>query len=88
MKYRNAKAVLPPALLEQLQQYAEGELLYIPRRPQNFRRWGEVQGSRKRTSDRNQTIRAAYAAGTSVRELAERCCLTEETVRKILYRKD
>lgn len=87
MKYRNAKTILPEDLLEQLQQYAEGEVLYIPKRPQNHKEWGEVRGTRRRTSERNRAIKAAYAAGTGVPALAERYCLTEETVRKILYRK-
>lgn len=87
MKYRNAQSVLPEAILEQLRRYAEGEILYIPKRPQNRKRWGEVQGTRKKTYERNEAIKAAHAHGRTFRELAEEYCLAEETVKKILYRK-
>lgn len=87
MKYLNAKTILPQAVLEQLQQYAEGELLYIPKRPQNRKRWGEVQGSKGQTAERNRAIRDAFSQGSAFCELAERYCLAEETVKKIIYRK-
>lgn len=87
MKYLNAKTVLPEAMLEQLQQYAEGEVLYIPKRPQNRRQWGEVKGTKSKTQERNQAIKAAYAKGISFRILAEIYCLSEETLKKIVYGK-
>ena len=30
MKYKNAAKILPPEMIEQLQQYVQGEYLYIP----------------------------------------------------------
>ena len=31
MKYRNATELLPALLLQELQQYAQGEILYVPK---------------------------------------------------------
>lgn len=87
MKYVNASSVLPESMLKQLQEYAEGMVLYIPKRPQNRKGWGEVQGSKEKTKERNAAIRAAFSSGASFCELAEKYCLTEETVKKIVYRK-
>ena len=87
MKYLNAKSILPKAMLEELQQYAEGEILYVPKRPQNRKQWGEIQGTKNKTHERNKVIRAAYSQGATFSELAEEYCLTEETVKKIVYRK-
>lgn len=82
MKYLNAKSVLPEAMLEQLRQYAEGQVLYVPKRPQNCKQWGEVQGTKRKTRERNKTIRAANVQGTPFCELAKEYCLTEETIKK------
>lgn len=87
MKYLNAKTVLPAAVLEQLQQYAEGEVLYIPKRPQNCKQWGEAKGTKGKTQERNRAIRAAYAKGVSFHILADKYCLSEETLKKIVYSK-
>ena len=32
MKYKNASSLLPAALVEQLQDYLQGEYLYIPKK--------------------------------------------------------
>lgn len=87
MKYVNARSVLPEPMLEKLQEYAEGKVLYIPKRPQNRKGWGEVRGSKEITKVRNAAIRAAFSQGASFRALAEQYCLTEETIKKIVYQK-
>ncbi|MDE6588981.1 MAG: hypothetical protein K2K53_01275 [Oscillospiraceae bacterium] len=46
-----------------------------------------MQGSKEKIKERNVTIRAAFSDGASFRELAEKYCLTEETIKKIVYRK-
>lgn len=38
MRYRNGRELLPVKLLQQLQEFVEGELIYIPRK--NERRAG------------------------------------------------
>lgn len=84
MKYRNAAEILPEKLLEELQRYAEGELLYIPRAvPQ--RRWGEENGSRAYYSARNEEIRAEYRSGISMEMLSEKYGLARSTIRRIIY---
>lgn len=81
--YKNAKDVLPDDLLEAVQRYLQGELLYIPvkgpRRP-----WGERTGARKDLAQRNQQIRALYVKGRSVEELASTFHLSVETIQKIV----
>lgn len=79
MGYRNAKDVLPPDLLQMLQQYAEGECLYIP-----CRRHPYHQKHARALEERNQLIRQAYADGSSVQALAERFFLSPQAIYKIL----
>lgn len=88
MKYVNAQNILPEEVLKLLQEYAEGELLYVPKRPQNFKQWGEVSGGREKLQERNEMICVAFQGGASLRELADEYCLSEDAVKKIVYSKD
>ncbi|MNJ44878.1 Mor transcription activator family protein [compost metagenome] len=84
MNYKNGRDVLPPHLLEELQQYIQGELLYIPKPEQTRAPWGELSGSRLSLSIRNQEIYQAYCNGQSVKTLASSQHLSEESIRKII----
>ena len=42
MKYKNAQAILPDALVKELQSYVQGEYIYIPVEQEQQKRWGEV----------------------------------------------
>lgn len=78
MGYKNGKDLLPPALLKAVQQYAEGECIYIPRispRPRT---------QRSDTVQRNAAIRAKRKAGSSVKRLAEEYFLSPQAIYKIL----
>ena len=81
MGYRNGKDLLPPALLKLVQQYAEGECLYIPRTHRNQQTSGQPTG---RLTQRNAEIRRRYAAGCSVRQLSAEYYLSPQAIYKIL----
>ena len=87
MKYVNAQNILPEEVLKLLQEYAEGELIYIPKRPQSYKQWGEISGGRKELLKRNEKICSAFRGGASLRELAEKYCLSEDAIKKIVYNK-
>lgn len=88
MEYKNAKNVLPRQLLCELQKYVHGELLYIPTKQNERRRWGQRNGSRQRYRERNDRIRALYAADVSAAELARQFFLSEDSIRKIVRKKE
>ena len=83
MDYKNAKDLLPSDLLKAVQKYADGTLLYIPQKKQRSA-WGEKNGTRSEFKLRNIEILREYRMGLSVQELAEKYCLSPETVRKII----
>ena len=85
MKYENAKDLLPPQLLRQVQKYAAGKTLYIP--SMGHASWGEVTGYRRYLAQRNRDIRAAFRQGASQDALAEQYCLSTDSIRKIIYSK-
>ena len=82
--YKNAKDVLPDALLRQLWKYVEGETIYIPKREQCRAAWGSLSGSRREYETRNEQIRRRYAESATLEELAEEFCLSVESIRKIV----
>lgn len=84
MKYENAGNILPPELLAELQRYAAGKLIYVPDTASR-RAWGELSGTRRTITERNNAIRRSFAKGASVDKLAEEYFLAPETVRNIVY---
>lgn len=46
MSYVNAIDVLPKVLIEEIQRYTDGQLLYIPRKNENSLSWGEKSGTK------------------------------------------
>lgn len=86
MKYENAMDILPKELLEEVQKYASGRVLYIPSAARQ-KGWGEASGNRSRLEKRNALICQMYSAGKTVFELAEEFFLSPETIKKIVYGK-
>lgn len=85
MKYENARDILPPQLLRQVQKYAGGKTIYIP--SISHASWGEASGYRRFLAQRNQEIRSRHAASESVNQLAVEYCLSVDSIRKIIYNK-
>lgn len=87
MKYVNADAILPKALLEEIQRHLPGGLIYIPRPKDTHKKWGENSGGRQLIRERNNEIRQKFATEATIDELAEQYCLSIESIKKIVYSK-
>ncbi len=85
MSYANADRLLPPDLLQEVQKYIQGSLIYIPKPPENHVAWGVKSGSRADLDQRNERIRQEKAQGRRIDELADQYSLSPEGIRKILY---
>ncbi|MNI12583.1 Mor transcription activator family protein [compost metagenome] len=86
MSYKNGKDVLPPSLLKQLQEYIQGEIIYIPKKGQKRAGWGENNGTRILIERRNREIFRMYQSGTTVLELIKSFHLSEDSIRKIIVK--
>ena len=75
---------MPARLLEQLQEYIAGELIYIPKKDEPRKGWGEVSGTRQAIRSRNDEIYARHLDGLSMSGLAEAYHLSEDSIRKII----
>lgn len=84
MTYKNAKDVLPEALLCEIQRYADGEVLYIPARSASRSGWGNRNGARLQYEERNNLIRSMYAECCSCEELAGKFYLSVDSIKKIV----
>ncbi|MBR5799235.1 MAG: hypothetical protein IKY23_04145 [Lachnospiraceae bacterium] len=86
MKYRNAADIFPVDLLNEIQKYASGELIYIPQ--SNERRdWGSNSGAKAFYTERNSQIRWEYHENRKkISELATEYGLSTDTIRRILYK--
>ena len=85
MKYINAAEVLPKELLNEILNYVDGELLYIPTSKKK-RKWGECSGSREYYKKRNSEIINQYKNGATITNIAKNYCLSYDSVRKIVNR--
>ncbi|MDR0958313.1 MAG: hypothetical protein LBM16_03790 [Clostridiales bacterium] len=85
MSYINGNDVLPPDLLLELQKYAGGKLLYVPKPQEKKAAWGQLSGCRAEICKRNIQISTLYREGLSVAELTQEFCLSEASIRKIIY---
>ncbi|MBZ9636970.1 CD3324 family protein [Clostridium sp. FP1] len=84
MCYKNGKDVLPSALLKELQKYIQGEIIYIPKKDNVRKAWGENNGTRKILRQRNMEIYEFYKNGTTISKLTESYNLSEDSIRKII----
>ncbi|MCY9514110.1 CD3324 family protein [Paenibacillus apiarius] len=87
MKYVNADHVLPEALLREIQKYIQGGLVYVPTPKSLHKKWGENTGSRQLLNRRNADIRNQFEEGSTIDDLAEQYCLSQESIKKIVYAK-
>lgn len=82
MSYIRAEEILPEDVLKTVQQYVDGQAIYVPRK--NKRRWGEGTDTRQTLKCRNQEIFRKYTEGSSVRVLSEEFFLTEKSIQRII----
>ena len=85
MSYVNATDVLPGFLVEEIQKYVDGQLLYIPRRDENSLSWGEKNGTKEKLAERNQTIVNSYYSGQTITELSKLYYLSEKRIQGIIH---
>lgn len=85
MSYMNADDVLPKILVEEIQKYVDGQLIYIPRKNENSLSWGEKNGTKEKLEERNQTIVKRYYSGQTITELSKVYYLSEKRIQGIIH---
>ncbi len=86
MSYQKAEFVLPQELLALVQEYAQGQYLYIPKKAENYKEWGENTDTRRQIRQRDNEIYRKYQAGSSAATLAEEYFLSIKSIHRILLK--
>jgi len=84
MRYVNAKDVLPKDVLALLQEYTQGEYIYIPKKAESRKSWGDNTNSKTETQQRNIEIYQKYKTGCKTAELAVEYFLSEKSIQRII----
>jgi len=85
MKYIKACDILPKCLLEEIQKYVEGCIVYIPNKAGNRKAWGDMTGTKSELLNRNIQIRVDFKDGILIDKLSEKYSLSVESIKKIIY---
>ena len=85
MSYKNASTILPQHLIEEIQEYIQGEQLYIPRKDGEKLSWGSKNGTRAYIARRNREICKKRTLGIPISQLADMYNLSDDAIRKIIY---
>ncbi|WP_066714060.1 CD3324 family protein [Clostridium sp. Marseille-P299] len=86
MSYVKAADILPDEIIELIQSYVDGECIYIPRKAERKKAWGENTKSKEMIIIRNTEIFQAYMEGVSVQELSEKYYLSIKSIKGIISR--
>lgn len=84
MSYKKAKHILPLDLLAEVQKYAEGECIYIPKRTDRKMPRGASAASLEYFQKRNAQIYRDYLAGESQDLLSEKYFLSLKSIQRII----
>ena len=84
MGYIRAEEILPVEVIELIQQYVDGETIYIPRKSAHRQAWGAGTQIRQELSVRNRNIYGDYLAGSRTSEMACKYFLSEKSIQRIL----
>lgn len=84
MGYQKAEQILPQELIRAIQQYADGICIYIPRKENSRKKWGENTDTLSEIQTRNQYILKDRKKGMSVTELSAKYFLSEKSIQRIL----
>ncbi|NLL77469.1 MAG: hypothetical protein GX235_09520 [Clostridiales bacterium] len=84
MGYRRAEEILPMEIIELIQKYVDGENIYIPRKENQRKEWGNATLIRQEMEDRNKRIFMDFQNGYKVQELAIKYFLSSKSIQRIL----
>ncbi len=86
MSYIKAELILPQELLAIIQEYAQGQYLYIPKKAENHKEWGENTDTRMQLRLRDEEIYRKYKAGDSPSTLASEYYLSLKSIQRIILK--
>jgi len=84
MSYQKAETILPLELVELIQKYVDGAYIYIPRKEENRKQWGETTSTKNELDLRNSNIYTDYLLGINIDSLADQYYLSQKSIQRIV----
>lgn len=84
MSYYKVTEVLPKHIIREIQKYVDGHSIYIPKKPDNKKNWGENMETLSVLEKRNEQIYSEYLEGYSIAQLSEKYYLVEKSIQRII----
>lgn len=84
MSGTKATQILPTELIELIQEFIDGETIYIPKKPSNIKQWGSNTSARQDLEYRNKQIYQDYLLGNSMNDLACGYYLSLKSIQRIV----
>ncbi len=84
MGYVHALEILPEGLIEKIQEYIDGQVIYIPKIKSKRYQWGEKTDTKAYFKERNLEIYNSFKNGTTVFQLSEKYCLSLKSIQRII----
>lgn len=82
MSYKRATHILPNDLLERVQEYVDGDFIYIPRKSGNKKEWGSNTSTRRELRQRDLQIYEDYLTGNPLQELSKKYFLSLKSIQR------
>ncbi|MTI71708.1 MAG: hypothetical protein FH751_15785 [Firmicutes bacterium] len=84
MSYVNVEDIFPKEIIELIQNYVDGEYIYIPRKDSKRKAWGENTNTKNEIKKRNNIIYKKYIKGIKVENLATEYFLSKKSIYRII----
>lgn len=84
MEYVKAHDVLPEEIVKILQEYVDGKYLYIPKKNNSHKAWGEKSGIKNDLKIRNTEIYKKHTKGATIAQLTHEYYLSDKSIRRII----
>lgn len=84
MGYIRAEEVLANEIIELIQNYVDGQNIYIPKKENNRSEWGNKTGIRQKLIIRDRKIYNDFDRGMKISELADKYFLSEKSIQRII----
>ena len=84
MGYRKAEEILPMEIIELIQKYVDGENIYIPRKKNQRKEWGDRTLIRQELESRNLQIVTDHQNGYKIQELTTKYFLSIKSIQRII----
>ena len=74
-------------MIKEIQKYVDGHSIYVPKKPDNRKNWGESTETLSFLEKRNEQIYSEYLDGCSITQLSAKYYLVEKSIQRIIRQK-